>query len=115
MSGAIKGVPDHRERFSNAVAALQTVGYDTLNLLDIPGCDDSRCLEKVEGSYHNDGEHTWECYLKYDIIGLMDCDGIAVIPQDSYQSGGVWLETLIGKKLHIPVALVSEWCSNART
>lgn len=55
---------------------------------------------------------TWEQYLKHDLREILDCDGVATMPE-SGNSKGSWLETTVALHLGMPVREVGHWASIA--
>lgn len=53
-------------------------------------------------------EAPWETHLRADIKMLMDCDGVAFLP-NSQESRGACLEMNIAKALNMPVQAYARW------
>lgn len=95
ISGPIKG--DHAqtmeqklESFYQAALVLKDNGIDSVNPLEIKGCDSELCNIDV-----SDRGHSWSCYLKHDIITMLSvCDHILFLPGWE-QSPGSQLERLV--------------------
>lgn len=96
ISGPIAGSPDlPREekltRFGRAAEVLQQDGRETLNPLDLAACDVPDCGDQ--------NGHTWDCWLRYDLIGMLqECDSIAMLP-DWFLSKGAKLELHIAEQM----------------
>lgn len=103
VSGAISGLPEEVFRLNFAVACelLRGHGIAPVNPLEVqPECDDS-CNSKEtfdDGSY----KHTWQCYMRYDLIALLKCDMIFA-QANAMQSPGAQLEIGIAQKLGMPL------------
>jgi len=81
-------------RFARAELVLRNDGYEPVNPLSIEACPTQDCnLEAVgDKKYREDGQywHTWECYLRYDLIAMLkDADGIALLPEWETSPGAV--------------------------
>lgn len=83
ISGAVSDDENFREKFSKAEKLLLSQGYEVVN----PVKDEE------------DG-HTWEYYMRKDIVKLMSCDCIYML-KDWYLSKGAGLELHIAKKLNM--------------
>lgn len=96
ISGPITGMPDlNFPAFHEAAAALRAAGYTVTNPAELDAQDAGKTL-------------TWEQYMRRDIVALMACDGIAVLP-GWRESKGASLETTIAYRLEMPVHTVSGW------
>lgn len=103
VSGPIAGLPEvPREeklaRFARGELSLRRQGYDPINPLKVRGCRQQDCngdAHRPDGSYN----HSWSCWLKYDLIYMLEkADGIAMLP-DWQSSPGATLER------HVAVSL----------
>lgn len=79
-----------KQRFYDAARDLT----DPVNPLDVSGCPLGDCGP-------HDG-HTWECWLKYDLIALLECDVILMLP-DWHLSKGARLEFFVATQVGIQV------------
>jgi Domain of unknown function (DUF4406) len=94
LSGPMTGIKNqNRPRFNKYAKALRRKGHKVVNPPE---------LDRVSP------QHTWEGCLRRDIVKLMDCDKIAVMPGWK-QSRGANLEVHIGKALKFPVHTVAYW------
>jgi hypothetical protein len=113
ISGPITNTPDHRERFAGAVRYFQGLNPELtpvealINPLEVtaecrvdPGAVGCGWAEK--GSDPNDGGngHTWECWMKYDLLAMDGLDTIALIPG--------WHRSR-GSKMELHKALTNNW------
>jgi hypothetical protein len=88
IAGPISGVPDHNEpAFSRAEQRLS----------------DNPITHVGVG-----GTTPWAEYVKFDLHVMLDCDGIAVLP-DWEESRGASLEVYVAQQLAMPVLTVDEW------
>lgn len=83
------------QNFSDACEFIESQGHQAINPLDvIPQCEEG-CesgLQFSDGRYM----HSWKCYMKADIIALLDCDAIFVTQVEGVEnSRGVMLELSI--------------------
>ena len=56
--------------------------------------------------------HSWQCYLKYDLIAMLACDGVAMI-DNHLQSKGAMLEGYLAMQVGLPIKSCREWVSLA--
>lgn len=100
LSGAISSpVPNFtkdglKAMFRAYQAELEKKGYEVVNPLDVPGCEKGNCSE--------DDGHTWECWLKYDLIEMLKCDAIFLLPFWS-KSRGARLEFSVATSVGLEV------------
>lgn len=108
VSGPIAGA-DHlsREeklkRFSRAELVLRNQGFEPVNPLGVEACSTRDCTDVAE--FHPDGtfKHTWECWLRYDLIAMLEqADSIAMLPEWE-TSSGARLEHQVAVALGFPV------------
>jgi hypothetical protein len=75
LSGPVSGL-DYGEavnRFAHAERLIRGLGHDPVNPLVIePGC--LGCNPNGDGK-----PHTYECYMKWDLIALLRCDAIVML------------------------------------
>lgn len=99
VCGQITGLDEeeYRKNFSEACALVESHGYKAVNPLEvIPDCERG-CNSALKFS-NGDYQHTWQCYMKYDIIALLNCDAIFV-QKNAIYSKGATLELEIARKL----------------
>lgn len=97
LSGPMTGVPDHGvPAFAAAAEKLRAVG----------------CTVENPGEW-GVGEMSWEGYLRRDIKILVDCDGVATLPNWDL-SRGAEFECDVATRLNIPVLTVDEWVAIAQ-
>jgi hypothetical protein len=110
ISGPITGLDRDaaQNNFASAAQHLQAAGYDTLNPFDIAACQDASC-QSQEGDVH----HTWECSLKHDLIEMLKCDGVAVIPGWG-NSKGAQLEVATANGVGMEAKGYLEWIKISR-
>ena len=105
LSGGITGVPDYRERFKALGALVASWGDTPVDPRRVPACPDGSCVES-EGDPRSNG-HTWACWLRYDLIAMLQCDGVVVM--DNWRgSRGASLEVSVAQTLRLPVIFVDE-------
>ena len=79
IAGPIKGMPNgNREAFAAAATELKALGFAPVNPWEIPPGDHpgQQCIgEPVDGAAHHYG-----CYLRADIVELLACDAITMLP-----------------------------------
>ncbi len=102
ISGAMSRLPDNNfPAFDEAERLLREAGYDVEN---------PATKGEIEG-------WTWDDYIRYDIIKLAECDGIAnlPLPTPDWISEGRELENHIGRalKASMTILTVEEWLARA--
>lgn len=104
-----RGIEFVRQRFQNAWHDLIDVGYEAINPFDIP----AECGDTCEGQKFPDASgHTWACYLKYDLITMLGCDGLAMLPGWEH-SPGANFERDVATKVGLPCYPISDWLRDA--
>ena len=93
ISGGISGVPDYQERFAVADQMVLAMGLDPVNPLAIKACPDDQCFGDSAERFNG---HTWSCWLRHDLIELLRCSHIFMLPD--------W-ETSQGARLEMRTAL----------
>lgn len=95
------------QRFEGAKALLSQAGYEGVNPMDIlPECAGGpSCPGLRERSADR---HARACFLKWDIIGMLKCDGVALL-DDWKESSGAREEVSIADYVKMPVRLVRQW------
>lgn len=106
ISGGINGIGNAVERFISAADILCNRGYEPVNPFDVPACQDSPCraVPAVPGS----GTHAWECYLRYDLIAMLRCDGVATL-RGWEVSRGARFEVATAVQLGMQVLPLLQW------
>lgn len=97
ISGPLAGLPEvPREekvaRFKRAAETLHSMGLESLDPNDLHAlCGKDDCGDT--------NGHTWDCWLRWDIIGMLqECDSIALLPGWE-SSKGARLELHIAQEL----------------
>lgn len=90
ISGPIAGAPgvsreEKLARFYRAALVLEEMGYEPFNPLDVEACPTQDCGGQwVEDEYR----HDWECFLRYDLIAMLQVsDRIALLPEWELSNG----------------------------
>lgn len=103
ISGPISGLSEavFKKNFADAANLLDGQGFIPVNPTEITAdcgeiCESAGTFE--DGSF----KHSWKCYMKYDIIKLLDCDAIYMI-EGWEQSRGAQLELAIATGLELPI------------
>lgn len=103
VSGQISGLgePDFTEKFRRAAQDVADHGYIPVNPIEvIPNCQ-GQC-ESGESFSNGSYRHSWKCYMKWDIIALLESD--AIIMLDNWiNSRGSRLERKIAQSLGYPI------------
>jgi hypothetical protein len=80
ISGPIMFSPDRgRLAFAEAEDALESLGFDAVNPKSVDACADGDC-EKLENEVEKGMPHSWACFLKYDLIAMLECESILMLP-----------------------------------
>jgi len=97
LCGPMTGLPDHNfPAFNAAAKALRGAGYEVVNPAELNSLSDP-----------------WQQCMKKDIIALMECDGLALMPGWE-ASRGASLEKDIASRLNYEVAYCGTWLAAAR-
>ena len=103
LSGQISGLTEEQYAtdFADAAEFIRSEGFIPVSPLSIPACPDESCgSDKTfsSGAY----QHDWKCYMKYDIIGLFDCDAIFMLERWE-NSRGATIERTIAEVIGLPI------------
>jgi hypothetical protein len=119
VAGVISGDPrpfeEKRDAFYVGAKILTDRGYDTVNPLDVandlcfhgPDKCYGETLRRLKGKDQGAG-HSWECYLRHDMIELLQCDGVALLP-NWHLSPGARAEFDLANTVGIPCKPIEEW------
>ena len=92
ISGPMTGIPDFNHPAFHAEAArLRALGYDVINPAEI----------------NTDPTAPWHECLKKDLMALLQCDTVAVLPGGEW-SRGVRLELQVAGQLQIDIVLAAD-------
>ena len=116
ISGPISGVDsipyeEKLDRFHRAEKYLKDLGHKTIvNPLSVQACVDNKCKgQQTEKGFL----HDWACYLRYDLIAMIErCNVIALLPH-WWESRGATLECHVAKSLGFRSFLIEEEYLNA--
>lgn len=118
ISGPIAGAADltfeeKKDRFYRAATQFKSLGHEAVNPFEVSACSDMSC-DPGQLADQPPGIHTWACYLRHDLIVMLEkCNAIALLPR--YQeSPGARLELLIAEKLGFKVFSVDEYGALAK-
>lgn len=101
VSGPITGRSDHREKFSAAALTLVEGGHEALIPQDIPAfCGGGVCAPGIRNG--EDDPHTWPCYLRADLAGMLACDAVFMLPGWS-NSKGATFERYVASSCGMPI------------
>ena len=82
-SATPQDIAQFKSRFSVAEFKLELQGHESVNPLKVQACDYGQC-GATEG-------HTWQCWLRYDLVAMLECDGIYLLKR-WHESKGALLE-----------------------
>jgi hypothetical protein len=111
ISGPITGLTEseYTENFARAEAFVISEGHEAVNPVKVQACVTEDCFkpgDKVgaQSAVKDDGSylHSWQCYMKHDLIAMFECDAILMIPGWE-SSRGAQLELDIATRLDFKV------------
>lgn len=115
MAGPIAGMPSldaARANFNDSGAKLVFAGYSPVNPMNV----EPQCGEKCSGPRDHNTDpsqyHARSCYLRYDIIEMLLCDGVAMVP-GWFNSVGANKERDIARHCGLPVFELEQWIEKA--
>lgn len=80
IAGPIAGYPDkNRLAFALAASRLLALGHDPVNPHDVPVKHEGPCRGDVIPRVEEPDEHRYGCYMKADILALLECDAITLL------------------------------------
>lgn len=111
ISGKINGEPNYEQIFEDGARTIAAYGHEVVNPCEVKACADSQCA--IDGGEPLNG-HVWECWLKHDLIEMLKCDAVCLLP-NWMTSKGANLEADVAQSVNMPVyGLESEfWSTNA--
>lgn len=99
VAGPMTGYPDaNYPAFNEAAQVLRDAGYTVVNPAEVS-------ITRKERVHYVD-------FLREDLVQMLTCDGIALLP-DWFRSTGARNEIMVGGLLKMPVRTVSEWLERA--
>lgn len=115
IAGKIAGLSEDSvaSKFSRAVTQLKAAGHEVLSPLTVEACSEQTCNGyhglRRSGVY----KHSWECYLRYDIIAMLSqCNGVALL-DDWAESPGARFESHVAATLGLIVRPIHTWLVSA--
>jgi hypothetical protein len=115
ISGDDRPFEEKAAVFYDSAARFRGHGFDVVNPLDI---GNDRCFHGVDACHENTlrrlkGEdqgagHSWECYLRHDLIEVLQCDGVALLP-GWHESPGARMEFDVASRVGIPCKPIEQW------
>jgi hypothetical protein len=119
ISGDDRPFEEKRDAFYMAAAALRDKGFDTVNPLDVgndlclhgPDNCHENTVRRLKGKDQGAG-HSWECYLRHDMIELLQCDGVALL-DNWHLSPGARAEFDLANTVGLPCKPAAEWLAPA--
>lgn len=81
LSGPISGLTkeEYTELFRRARQVATELGHEVVNPLEVNACADMSCVD-LDDPPEGQGLHSWQCYLRYDLKEMLDCQAIAMLP-----------------------------------
>lgn len=104
IAGPINGKPDgNRAAFKDMAERIRANGWVPVNPWDIPAVHEGPCIGgEVD---HSENDHQYGCYLRSDIVELMQCDAICFL--DGWeQSKGASTEAHVARSIGLKVVEV---------
>lgn len=115
VSGSITGLERnvYTTAFHAAVQDGLAKGWLPINPLNVSACDDHSCLQMEYNSLQpasgdTYGQHTWECYMRHDIMAMMGCSTILML-QGWRRSKGARLELSLAAQLGMPILFMPDF------
>jgi hypothetical protein len=118
VAGVISGDPTrtHDEKvlaFREGAAVLEFRGYEAVVPLDIGNqhCADEGCADRTHrrlAAPAQSGAHSWECFLRHDLIEMLACDGVALL-DGWHLSPGARLEFATATAVGLDCRPLDEW------
>ena len=106
LSGPISGISDHVGNFSRAADEVQGKGHEPLDPHDIPVFPHKG--DCPDGARNGDDDpHTWPCYLRADLVYMLQCDALLML-QGHESSRGAIFERQVAEGCGMPVYLSIE-------
>lgn len=99
LSGGIAGVSDFKTKFRQAQLELEDAGYEVVNPCDI-------------GTLGPEYISVWTKNMRADVAAMMECDGVALMP-DWQTSRGAVNEATNALHFEMPVMLAEDWLNLA--
>lgn len=82
VSGKIGDRPEeeYREEFARGAAFVLSQGDQPVTPMEVIACEAEDC--NPEDQKLSDGSylHSWACYIRYDLLMMLECDGIVMLP-----------------------------------
>jgi hypothetical protein len=101
ISGPIAGQPAYKAVFQSAAQHLRTLGFQVCNPCDVPAWShEGECPPSYSADELN--VHTAACYLRGDLIALLECDAIFML-SGWENSVGARLEHSVAAHCGIPI------------
>lgn len=94
---------DRRKRFHDMEERLAAAGHEPINPIKVPACSpipNGACGRPVKPE--DPESHSWQCYMRYDIRALMECDAVVALHNWNISKGSV-VEVNLARALDIPV------------
>lgn len=92
LAGPMTGYPEHNfPKFGQVATQLRAFGHEVMSPAELDGPD-----------FDHDDPAPWAEYLRRDIVELLECEGVFVLP-DWENSRGASLEVHIAKELGMPI------------
>lgn len=105
ISGKIAGLitGEAEGNFALVQRTLEINGYETHNPYDTqPLCEGSCVPDDPEF------DHAWSCYLRYDIIDMLKCDGVCLLWNFNDSKGSI-LELFVARQCGLPIRMWDAW------
>lgn len=101
ISGAIMYATGQRDLFAEAEDELAKQGWEPLNPKSVAACEDINCVRQ-QHEIAKGMEHSWGCFMRYDLKAMLDCDAIYMLPGWE-QSHGARLELQVASAVGMRV------------
>lgn len=106
ISGPISTLSEEefKANFKRASSLVANHEHEPVNPLEVAACEDNSCGSTVtfaNGEY----QHTWQCYVRHDIISLLKCDAICMMP-GWLSSRGARVEKYVAENVGMSVLFI---------
>jgi hypothetical protein len=65
--------------FSIMESVLAGQGHEPVNPKKVSACSDQTC-DRTVAEVRKDMEHSWSCYLRHDLVAMLGCDAVLMLP-----------------------------------
>jgi len=101
LSGPITGYPHHVRDFTTVAMMVRLFGHEPLDPHNVPA--NSHIGDCPSGVRNGSTDpHTWPCYLRTDIVAMLQCDAVLMLAGHG-KSAGACFERQVAERCGMPV------------